>query len=219
MDKRIELFNGDCFNKIKDLPDSSVDLVLTDPPYGIEYQSNHYKRIGSKFEVLQNDDNFKIPLEQILRVLKPTGCALIFYSHKKELIDIRKRNTLIWVKNNWTAGDLNGNFANQYECIAFFPKDSFRFNNVRPTNVFVFDRVPPTKLIHPTEKPVDLLRSLIVACTRPNGVVLDLFMGSGSTGEASLLSNRNFIGIEIDKGYFEIAKQRIEKISQQERLF
>ena len=95
----------------------------------------------------------------------------------------------------------------------------FNFNNVRPTNVFVFDRVPPTKLVHPTEKPVDLLRALIVACTKPNDVVLDCFMGSGSTGEASLLSNRKFIGIELDKGYFDIAKERIEKINQQERLF
>ena len=79
--------------------------------------------------------------------------------------------------------------------------------------------MPPTKLKHPTEKPVDLLRALITSVTKPDAVVLDCFMGSGSTGEATLKSQRQFIGIELDKNYFDIAKERLSKWEGQKTIF
>jgi site-specific DNA-methyltransferase (adenine-specific) len=216
--KKLNLIQGDCLEVLKQLPDKSIDLILTDPPYGINYQSNRYKRIGSKFNLLQGDNKLTVPIEEFIRVLKPTGCALIFFSYKQRLIDSRIKNELIWVKNNWTAGDLNGDFGNQYESIAFIPNKEFKLTNGRPTNVFTFNRVPPTQLKHPTEKPVDLLSFLIDKTTQQGQVVLDCFMGSGTTGVASLKLGRRFVGVELDEGYFRIAEQRCNEWKNQERL-
>ena len=72
------------------------------------------------------------------------------------------KNVIIWVKNNWSAGDLYGDFGNQYECIAFIPKEKFMLKSKRYSNVWHFDRVPSHKLVHPTQKPVSLIRRLIL---------------------------------------------------------
>ena len=97
------IYNQDCVEGLKLIEDNSVDCIIIDPPYGINYQSNHRKE---KMLKIENDDTLFIPLDDLWRILKPTGCMFIFYSHKKPLIDYRVKNVLVWVKNNWTAGDL-----------------------------------------------------------------------------------------------------------------
>lgn len=205
----INLKNCDCFKELKNIPNNSIDLILTDPPYGINYKSKCRK----DFKKIKGDKKLAIPLNEFMRVLKPTGCALIFYSPKNELIDKRKKNTLIWLKNDQIIHEKEkdfGNFRGQYECIGFFPKSKFKFIKARPKNVFKFSRVPPKKLIHPTEKPIGLIKKLITICSKKGNVVLDPFMGSGTTGLACLKMKRKFIGFEIDKDYFELAKKRIK---------
>jgi len=199
-----------CLEGLKQLEDNSIDLVLTDPPYGINYYSGHYKK-GNPHKPIENDDTLFIPLEELWRVLKPTGTMFIFYSHKVPLIDKRVKNIIIWVKNNWTAGDLYKDFGNQYECIAFMPKEKFKLHSKRYSNVWKFDRISPHNLLHPTQKPESIIRRLIETATNEGALVLDPFMGSGTTAISCKSLKRNFIGFEIDQKYVEIANKRLKQ--------
>lgn len=200
----------DCIDGLKMLPDNSVDLVLTDPPYGINYYSNYYKNKNPHKPII-NDHILFIPIDELWRVLKSTGCMFIFYSHKNPLIDVRVKNIIIWVKNDWSAGDLYADFGNQYELIAYIPKKDFKLHSKRYSNVWNFDRVTSDKLIHPTQKPESLIRRLIKTATNQNDLVLDCFMGSGTTAVACKQLSRNFIGFEIDSQYCKIANERLSQ--------
>lgn len=216
----IELYHGDCLEVLKNLPDNSVDMVLTDPPYGIDFQSN--SRGGNKsmrFEKILNDKTPFIEFIQHLpRVLKPTGCAMIFTRWDKQQIFIdelvkhglKPKNILIWDKVVHGMGDLKRAFGSRYESIIFVANNEFRFNGKRPTDIVQCMKINSQHLIHPNQKPVALLENLIEKCTKENQTVLDCFMGSGSTGTACLNTNRKFIGIELDKKYFDIAQSRIK---------
>ncbi len=241
------LYNEDMNNVVSMLNDNSVDLVLTDPPYGIEYRSNHR---ASKFGNIDNDDKLYMDLDLYWSKIRDTGSLWSFYSHKIELVDnkdyeyryklllsqivsfqqelycssskvdfiqsimniihehdkynkknhiSRIKNKIIWVKNNWTAGDLKGDFGNQYECIAFCPKKEFEIRGHRHSNIWKFDRVPPSN--HPTEKPISLLSRIIESSTDVGDLVFDPFCGSGATMFACKKLNRRFVGAEIDPGH------------------
>lgn len=116
------------------------------------------------------------------------------------------KNTIIWVKNNWTAGDLKGNLGNQYECIIFGTRGKFSLHGHRFSNVWEFDRVPPTH--HPTMKPIALVGRGIEIATKEGDTVLDPFLGSGTTLRAALETKRNCFGFEIDRKYEKIIKTR-----------
>ena len=205
-----KIYNMDCFEGMKLLEDNSVDLVLTDPPYGINYYSGYYKK-GNPHKPIENDDTLFIPIDKLWRVLKPTGAMFIFYSHKVPLIDKRIRNIIIWVKNNWSAGDLYKDFGNQYECIAYMPKEKFKIHSKRYSNVWKFDRISAGNLLHPTQKPESIIRRLIKIATETGDLVLDCFMGSGTTAVACKQLGRNFIGFEISEEYCKIANKRLEQ--------
>lgn len=211
------LFHGDCLQLLKEIPDKSVDVVITDPPYGINYHSGHYKG-ENPFQPIANDDQLFIPLDELWRIVKDTGCMFVFFSQKRPLVDKRQKNTLIWVKNNWTAGDLKGDFGNQYECIAFLPKDKFELHSKRWSNVWFFDRITAEELVHPTQKPVDLITRLIECSTEPGDMVLDCFFGSGTTGIAAELLKRKWIGMEIEKKYIDVCVKRLTPWKYQKRL-
>ncbi len=106
-------------------------------------------------------------------------------------------------------GDLKGDFAPKFEMIIFIHKGRRLINGSRDSNILKFNRTG--NKLHPTQKPVDLLEYLISKFSDNEQLILDPFMGSGSTGVAAKNLNRNFIGIELDEGYFNIAKERIEK--------
>lgn len=203
----------DCLEGLKRLKDNSVDCIIIDPPYGINYQSNHRKE---KFQTIKNDDTLFIPMDDLWRVLKPNGAMFIFYSHKVPLIDDRVKNVIVWVKDNWTAGDLEGDFGNQYELCAFMPKDEFKLRSKRYSNVWNFKRIDGSKAVHPTQKPEALIRRLIETATNEEDLVLDCFMGSGTTAVACKQLNRNFIGFELSEEYCKIAEKRLQQKTIQE---
>ena len=215
----MKLLNGDCLELLKDIPDGSVDIVLTDPPYGIDYQSTMKKDKSQRMPKIQND---KIPFVQFIpmlkRLLRPEGCVMVFtrWDVQQKFIDemnesgLTVKNVLIWDKVQHGMGDLKRAFASRYESILFHSENEFSFQGKRPQDIIRFARVPACKLLHPNQKPVDLLENLISKCTRVGGTVLDPCMGSGSTGVASVNTGRKFIGMELDPGYFEVAKQRIQ---------
>ena len=119
------------------------------------------------------------------------------------------KNQIVWVKNNWTAGDLKGQFGQQYEIILLLNKGRKEFNGKRLTDVWHFPRVSGKKQLHQNQKPVELLEQCVKCHSYEDETILDPFMGSGSTGIACINTNRNFIGFELDNDYFNIAKERL----------
>jgi len=212
-----KLIQGDCLEVMKDIPDKSVDLVLTDSPYGMSFQSNHRKE---KYNKIKNDINLDwLPKlsKELFRVSKDNSHAYIFCSFHN--IDIFKqefekyfklKNILIWEKNNTSMGDLYGDYAPKYEMILYLHKGRKLLNGGRDANIINFKRSGNKH--HPTEKPVDMFEYLIGKSTKENDIVLDPFIGSGTTGIACKNLNRQFIGIELDADYCKIAQARIGDI-------
>ena len=210
-----ELFNGDCLEVVRDLKDESVDMVLTDPPYGIDFQSGRRKVKHNKIKGDKNLDWLDEFVDEIFRVSKNNTAHYVFCSYHnidvfKQAIErkFKVKNILTWVKNNHSTGDLKGDFAPKTEFIIFFHKGRRFINGKRDNNVLEYAKTKNE--LHPTQKPVDMLEFMIEKFSDEKNIVLDPFMGSGSTGIACLNTNRNFIGIELDETYFNIAKERIE---------
>lgn len=213
----IDLRLGNCLEVMKTLPDNSVDAIVTDPPYGMNYQSSR-RTATKKFNKIINDKNIEWFYNFIIdsyRVLKNNSHIYIFcneynvsnFRDLQQKAGFNNKRTLIWVKNNHTSGDLHGDYANKTEFINFAQKGRRLLNGKRDVNVLNFNRV--SKLQHPTQKPLDLIEFLITKSTKDGETILDPFMGSGTTGVACKNLNRNFIGIELDSTYFEIAKSRM----------
>lgn len=201
------LYLGDCLEILPTLP--KVDAVITDPPYGMAFQSNH--RIVQHVRIA-NDDNdalflwaCKIPV---------THSRYVFCRWDGIKVAPLPKSCVTWVKNNWSMGDLEHEHARQTEVALFWPGDAHRFPAGRPTDVVHAQRTGNE--FHPTEKPVYLMEQFI---RWTDGVILDPFMGSGTTGVACMNLGRSFIGIEIEPKYFDIACERITNAQRQERMF
>ena len=220
---KIDLRQGDCLELMKDIQNESIDLVVTDPPYLIKYKTSRRKDKKHDFcsEIL-NDDNYDLIsnyIKECYRIMKNNSAMYMFcncnkvdyFKQELEKAGFKIKNMIIWVKNNWTAGDLKAQFGKQYEIIFLVNKGRCMFNGKRITDVWNFDRVSGAKQLHQNQKPVNLLEQCILKHSKENDVIFDGFMGSGSTGVACKHLNRNFIGIELDEKYFEIAKKRIEE--------
>ena len=211
----IDLKHGDCLELMKDIPSGSVDMVLTDPPYGMNFQSNHRE---IRHRVIENDSNLDWIsdfVSEIYRVSADNSAHYIFCSwHNIDIFKqefekkFRIKNILTWVKNNTSMGDLKGDFAPRTEFILFFHKGRQLIRGGRDSNVLEFRRTKNE--YHPTQKPVDMLEYMIEKFSDVDSLILDPFMGSGSTGVACVNTNRKFIGIEKDDKYFEIAENRIK---------
>lgn len=209
------IIQGDCLVVMEGINDNSIDLILTDPPYGMNYQSFHR---ADKFDKIYNDnqiDWFSKFIKESYRVLKDNTHIYIFcndyaISQFRALMEgagFKIKRTLVWVKNNHTAGDLEGDYANKTEFIIFAHKGRRKLNGGRDTNVLFFDRVAELK--HPAEKPVKLCKYLIEKSTERGDIVLDPFAGSGTTARASKDLGRAYIGVELIPRYVKIANERL----------
>lgn len=173
-----KLLQGDCVELLRSLPDNSVDLVLTDPPYGIDYQSAwRTDKSAWKPKILNDKKPFLAFIPELRRVLKPTGCAMIFtrWDVQQAFIDeldrngLRVRSVLIWDKLAHSMGDLKRAYGSRYESVLFHSGDAFSFPGKRPQDIIACPRVSPNKLVHPNEKPVELLETLISQVTTGGG--------------------------------------------------
>lgn len=218
-DKINKVWQGDCLKLMKEMPDKCVDLVLTDPPYGMKYQSSR-RTATEQFEEIEQDDDlswFEVFIKDLYRVMKDNTHAYLFcndYSlgvfrgQAKEAGFMVKR-VLVWVKNNHTSGDLLGDYANKTEFILFLHKGRRELLGKRETNVLFFDRV--TVLKHPTEKPKEMMGYFINKSSLKGDLIFDPFMGSWTTAVACKQLGRNFIGAELSKEYCEIGEQRLRQ--------
>ena len=219
----MKLYCGDCLEVMKGIPDKSIDLILTDPPYLINYKTGYRKNKNHDFCcTIANDNNFDMIhnyIKNCYRILKDNKAMYIFcncnrvdyFKQELEKAGFKIKNMIIWVKNNWTAGDLKAQFGKQYEIIFLVNKGRCLFNGKRLSDVWFFDRVAGVAQVHQNQKPIDLLEQCLLKHSKESDVVFDGFMGSGSTGVACKNTNRDFIGIELDENYFNIAKERIER--------
>jgi len=192
------------------------------------FKSNNYNeesvelaRKGKLFKY--NDIEFSQWLPDVYRVLKDkTHCYIMVNGRnlKKLQIEAEKvgfiyQNLLVWKKNNATP---NRYYLNNCEFIIMFRKGKAKnINNMGTKNVLEIPNIIGKKT-HPTEKPVELMKVLIQNSSNVGDIIFDPFMGTASTGIACQETGRNFLGIEIDKKYFDIAKERIEKNSKKEAL-
>jgi len=209
-----KIYNEDCLEGMKRIKNGSVDLVVTDPPYLIKYKTNYRKDKSHKFcnEIL-NDDNeemIKNYIKECYRIMKDDTAMYMFCNldkvefFKAELSKYFKiKNMIIWVKNNWTAGDLKAGFGKQYEIIFLVNKGRKLFNGKRITDVWQFSRVAGKQQIHQNQKPIDLIENCILKHSDEQRIVFDGFMGGGTTAIACLNTNRNYIGFELDNEYYQ----------------
>ena len=226
-----KLIHGDCLEEMQKLADDGVkvDMICTDPPYLINYKTGRRKDKTHDFcKPIANDTNFELikdimPL--LFELLNQGGAIYMFCNayhidYFKQQIEqhFALKNILIWVKNNWSAGDLKGAYAKQTEFILYAVKGRHILNGARDTDTLYYNRVVGNMQLHQNQKPVDLCKYLINKSSNENDIVLDCFMGSGSTGVACANLNRKFIGIELDNDYFKIAEKRIKEAYNQKRL-
>ena len=171
-------------------------------------------RTGKMFA--NNDIEFKDWLPDVYRVLKDKSHCYIMVNSRNlaelqkqaELAGFKFQNLLMWDKGNVTP---NRWYMQGFECILMLRKGGAKnINNLGSSNILKVPNIIGNKT-HPTEKPIDLMRILIENSTQPNEIVLDPFMGSGSTMIACLNTNRKGIGIELDKHYFDVATKRINE--------
>lgn len=219
----MRLIKGDCLQAMDELiaEGVKVDAIITDPPYLIGYKTNYRKDKTHRFNyAIQNDDTFDFGewAIKVNKLLKDNTPVYVFCSWKKEPV-LRKvfselwnhKNNIVWIKNNWTAGDLKAQYGQQYEIISLYNKGRSFFRNKRFADVWEFDRVAGKNQVHQNQKPIDLMERIVTNSTNKGDTILDPFMGSGSTGVACKNTERDFIGIELDDKYFDIAKERIEQ--------
>jgi site-specific DNA-methyltransferase (adenine-specific) len=201
-DEWVTIYNADCRDVLPQLP--KVDLVLTDPPYGMDYQSCRRVDWQRKTKI-EGDKNFPL---WIFDIFKPT-VALMIFCRWDNLYEIPKpKSFIVWDKVVHSMGDLNHEYGRQWEGVAFYSQTDHEFN-YRPKDIIRCMRIAPNKLMHPNEKPVELMSQLI----QPNkcNLVLDPFMGVAPVLLASKISGRKSIGIEIDEKYCELAAKRCQQ--------
>ncbi|MGN0530909.1 MAG: DNA-methyltransferase [Eubacterium sp.] len=230
------LINDDCFSVLEKIPDNSIDLILTDPPYNIAKYSTGNLKFDWRSDI--NNDLAEWDLEELQpsqlvgefkRILKPNGNIFIFCSyniigeyHKVFDPQFDTFQFMVWHKTNPVPNFRKTSFLNSCELIvACWNKGhTWNFTNQKDMHNFIEagicmgnERIKDAngKNLHPTQKPVSILKRIINIASNENDVVLDCFNGVASTGEAALSVGRRYLGIEIDKNYFEASQQRLKK--------
>lgn len=230
---RYTLVNGDCMDVLGGIPDRSIDLILTDPPYNIaQYSTGNIALPGRA--ALNNDvagwDLNPIEPGELLadfkRILKPDGNIFVFTSynlmgkwHAAFDSEFDTFQFFIWHKTNPAPKIFKNGFLNSCEMIACMWNKGHKWNFTNQREMHNFFESPicmrPERLSepkHPAQKPVALLEHLIKIASHEGDVVFDPFMGVGSTGVAALKNGRKFIGVEIDRPYFDAAEKRVEAV-------
>ena len=230
--KRNRLIHGDCLNVLKKMPKDSVNVVICDPPYrttsrgttgtmGGAFKKNELFKKG-KGGFKQNNLDIKDYLPLLYKVMKKGAHGYIMCNDKNlsnflnqiTLEGFKIFKVLIWYKNNVIASPY---YMNSHEYIIFFRKGKAKFiNNKGSKTVLEFPN--PRNKVHPSQKPVELMKTLILNSSRKGQTVLDFAMGSGTTGIAAVESDRHFIGIEKDLKFYNLSKKRIQDAAKKHRL-
>lgn len=228
---KIELINGDCLEEMKGIESASIDLVLTDPPYAISRETGYANVINGvqRFSVSMDFgewDHTPIDLDTVcreyFRVLKDGGTCIVFYdlwklsylSEAMQRAGFKMIRLIIWEKSNPVPLNSKRNYLTGAREIAVLgvKKGKPTFHSEYDNGVYQFPIPNNGKRYHPTQKPLKLMEALIQKHSNEGDMVLDTFMGSGTTGVAALKLNRDFAGCEVSPDYFKIAENRIKEL-------
>lgn len=211
------LHKGDCIPLIENMPNDSVDVTLTDIPYGeINRKDNGLRNLNKS-----NADITTFELDKFLNELyRITSGTIIIFCGQHQLSEIKNffqdkqdlhKGTvrqIIWKKTNPSPMNGKNIYLSGIENAIWFKKRGATFNaNCKNT---VFEYPCGRNKLHPTQKNLKLIEELIVDNSNEQDIIFDPCMGSGTTGIACINTNRRFLGVEIDENYFDIAQQRIE---------
>ena len=238
----IDLQLGDCLEKMKALPDNSIDLIVTDPPYGHNNNdgdliANLEKALGrgepGKARPILNDGKeadeiVQAFFDEAARLLKPGCCCCCCcaggggpdpsFARWALWMDkpLQFKQMIVWDKGKMGMG---WHYRRSYETVLVAQKrgaackwfdESNKIENIIRPGDYGIKKIIPTADQHPTQKPVKLFQHFILLHTQKGDTVLDPFAGSGSTALACIQTERNFIGMELDPQYYEMAQKRIE---------
>jgi len=245
------IYNGDCIQGLKRLPDNSVDLVVTDPPYNLT-QNKWEKDIDFKqlfpdiwrilkedgvvcifsqepftSKLILSDDNYKYcwywdkgrpknHLNAKIQPMRAIEIIVVFYKKSGRYFPIltEKRKQDIRDNGNEYVNKNNGNYGKTKEKSVLNEHRSIPVNMKYPKDIITIQGVGSfgnEKTGHPTQKPEELIKYFVKTYSKENEIVLDLFMGSGTTAKACYELNRRFIGFELDPEYCEIARKRLKQ--------
>ena len=227
------IYNEDCLEGMKRIPDASVDCIVTDPPYkivtgGDSDGKNSVRPKGilkGNRELMRTIPSFNEWVPECFRVLKD-GSQAYFMVNSTNLLELGNclkeagfliHNILVWEKNNCTPSQF---YMKNCEYVFFCRKGKSKYiNNIGESKTV--HRIPNIlgNKVHPTEKPVELIQMYIENSSNESDIILDPFMGSGTTAVAAIRTKRNYIGFELQKEYFDIANKRIKDEQQQLSLF
>ena len=216
----MEIHLGDCLEVMRGMADASIDSVVTDPPYMIGSISvgNAASKSGTWADMENSAYWFSAWMRECKRILKPTGYLLVFGNWRSiptliralSLCEMQAQSCMVWDKE-WIGPAYKNALRPRYEVVMFAAMPEASIPDRRAADIYLCKwmagNMKTTK--HPAEKPVELLRHLCRLVTPPGGTVLDPFMGSGSTGKAAVMEGFDFVGIEREAEYVEIAKARI----------
>ena len=239
-----EMLLGNCEDLMLLFPKNSIDLIVTDVPYGINYKSNrqgldrkHALNTGKEVKVreqyfteINNDQTLPTDwLKIVYSILKENSAIYIFihWSTWSELersvkeAGFKVKNMIVINKSNHGMGDLKGDYAPKHELVLYATKGRHKLNfpSGRKNNVMDLPvKFSGAHRLHPNEKPVSWADVFILESSKYGDIVLDPFMGSGFVCKSAIKNNRGFIGIENDLTHFDIAKQSLIDFCLQNKL-
>ena len=207
------IYNEDCLEGMKSIPEKSVNITLTDIPYGeVNRKSNGLRNLNK-----EEADIFNIDMDELLReIYRVTEGQIIIFCGKEQFSEIYKffankkgtTRSIIWQKTN--PSPMNGQYvylSGVEHAVWFKPRGRKIFNAHCKNTVFTYSN--GSRKIHPTQKNVDLFKELIADNSNEGEIVFDPFMGSGTTAIAAIDTGRDYIGFELDEEYYKLSEQRI----------
>ena len=219
----------DCIEGMQILPDKSFDLVIADPPYGISRDLNcEDERLGTTAKLSFNFGKWdKFDMKWFGEAIKKTKGWLVTFCAKKDIgkyWDALEKNgfiaidSAVWLKPDPLPLNAKSRFLNAWEALVIGKRPGAYFGSNYSHNVFKYQAPKRKNRIHPTQKPLELIKEIIKLTTKQGDLVLDPFIGSGTTAIACRQLGRDFIGFEIDKDYFIKANRRIKESSSDNKL-
>ena len=224
----VKLFQGDCLELMKNIPNNSVDLLLTDPPYVLNTKGggtvNKKMKLSESLADVEkakiiNGYDIELFGQEFLRVMK--GINAYFWCNKAQIYDYLKFyvgqlkckfDIICWHKTNALPTYFN-KYLSDTEYLLYFGKGKCFPENYEDAKTYYLSplNTKDKKLwLHPTIKPLNITEKIIRNSSKENNTILDPFMGSGTTGVACINTNRKFIGVELDEKYYKIAEERIK---------